>query len=113
MISRKSSGSSCAASAVEPTRSQNITVSWRRSAEEPGAGGKADGSATRGTLRADARAAANARAPPVGVSAAPQSPQNLLSDGFSAPHTAQRTDSGARQWPQTFFPSGLALPQLG
>src|SRR5215468_3211224 len=32
MTSRRSSGSSRAAIAVEPTRSQNITVSWRRSA---------------------------------------------------------------------------------
>jgi hypothetical protein len=32
MISRKSSGSSRAESAVEPTRSQNITVNCRRSA---------------------------------------------------------------------------------
>jgi hypothetical protein len=32
MIARKSSGSSRADKAVEPTRSQNITVSWRRSA---------------------------------------------------------------------------------
>src|SRR5215469_10061661 len=32
MTSRRSSGSSRVASAVEPTRSQNITVSWRRSA---------------------------------------------------------------------------------
>src|SRR5712671_4712765 len=32
MTSRRSSGSSRAASSVEPTRSQNITVSWRRSA---------------------------------------------------------------------------------
>src|SRR5712692_3745560 len=31
--SRSSSGSSCSESAVEPTRSQNITVNWRRSAE--------------------------------------------------------------------------------
>ena len=32
MISRRSSGSRRADSAVEPTRSQNITVTWRRSA---------------------------------------------------------------------------------
>ena len=32
MTSRMSSGSSRADIAVEPTRSQNITVSWRRSA---------------------------------------------------------------------------------
>ena len=32
MTSRKSSGSMRADSAVEPTRSENITVTWRRSA---------------------------------------------------------------------------------
>jgi hypothetical protein len=32
MTSRMSSGSSRTDSAVEPTRSENITVSWRRSA---------------------------------------------------------------------------------
>ena len=32
MTSRKSSGSIRAESAVEPTRSENITVTWRRSA---------------------------------------------------------------------------------
>ena len=43
MIPRISSGSSRAASAVEPTRSQNITVSWRRSAVSlPGADGDVD-----------------------------------------------------------------------
>src|SRR5713226_8550453 len=34
-----SSGSSAPASAVEPTRSQNITVSWRRSASAAGVPG--------------------------------------------------------------------------
>jgi hypothetical protein len=43
----------------------------------------------------------------------PQSPQNFLPDGLSAPHAAQRTGSEAPQSPQTFFPSQLALPQLG
>ena len=37
-ISRMSSGSSRAAIAVEPTRSQNITVSWRRSAASEAGG---------------------------------------------------------------------------
>ena len=32
MTSRRSSGSMRAESAVEPTRSENITVTWRRSA---------------------------------------------------------------------------------
>src|SRR5512140_2399906 len=113
MISRRSSGSSCAASAVEPTRSQNITVSWRRSAEELGTDGKVGGSATRSTVGVGAPAAADTCAPPVRVSAVPQSPQNLLPDGFSAPHAAQCTGSGAPQLPQTFFPSRLALPLLG
>ena len=36
MISRKSSGSIRAESAVEPTRSENITVTWRRSARSSG-----------------------------------------------------------------------------
>ena len=36
MTSRKSSGSMRAESAVEPTRSENITVTWRRSAEAAG-----------------------------------------------------------------------------
>src|SRR6266702_1400085 len=110
MISRRSSGSSFVASAVEPTRSQNITVSWRRSAEELGAGDKVEGSVTRTTVDLDTRAAADTRAAPVGMSAAPQSPQNLLPDGLSAPQARQRKDSGA---PQTFLPSGLTLPQLG
>jgi hypothetical protein len=88
-------------------------VSWRRSAEELGPGGKVDGSATRSTVRVDAPAAADVCAPSVLVSAVPQSPQNLLPDGFSAPHAAQRTGSGAPHSPQTFFPSQLALPLLG
>ena len=36
MTSRKSSGSMRADSAVEPTRSENITVTWRRSARSSG-----------------------------------------------------------------------------
>jgi hypothetical protein len=41
MTSRKSSGSKRVDSGVEPTRSQNITVSWRRSASA-GAGASRD-----------------------------------------------------------------------
>jgi hypothetical protein len=108
MISRRSSGSSLVASAVEPTRSQNIT-----SAEELGAGDKVEGSVTRTTVDVDTRAAAHTRAASVSVSAAPQSPQNLLPDGLSASHAGQRTNSGAPQSPQTLLPFGLTLPQLG
>src|SRR4029077_5980142 len=38
MTSRRSSGSMRAESAVEPTKSENITVTWRRSASVRGAG---------------------------------------------------------------------------
>jgi hypothetical protein len=72
-----------------------------------------NGSDSRGTEDIDAPAAADIRAAPVGISVAPQSPQNLLPDGFSDPHAPQRTDSGLPQSRQTFLPSGLALPQLG
>ena len=41
MTSRKSSGSMRAESAVEPTRSENITVTWRRSAASWDAGSAA------------------------------------------------------------------------
>jgi hypothetical protein len=47
------------------------------------------------------------------VSTAPQSAQNLLPGGFSAPHAMQRTGSGVPHLPQNFLPSGLAAPQLG
>jgi hypothetical protein len=49
------------------------------------------------------------------VSAAPQSAQNFLPGGFSAPHAVQRMGRGrgVPQSPQNFFPSILAAPQLG
>src|SRR5262249_33654083 len=84
----------------EPTRSQNSTVSCRRSADDIGAAGRGD-AASAGPV--DARM----------VSAAPQSAQNFLPDGLSAPHAVQRTGRGAPQSPQNFFPSRLAAPQLG
>ena len=45
--------------------------------------------------------------------AAPQSAQNVLPGGFSAPHALQRTGRAVPQSPQNFFPSRLAAPQLG
>ncbi len=48
MTSRRSSGSSCVDSEVEPTRSQNITVSWRRSAAVAGRGAAVGGVCSRG-----------------------------------------------------------------
>src|SRR5262245_29991520 len=100
MISRMSSGSRRAASAVDPTRSTNATVSWRRSADDTGTAGNGD-AASAGALETRM------------VSAPPQSAQNFLPGGFSAPHAAQRTGSGVPQSLQNFFPSRLAAPQLG
>lgn len=78
---RRSSGSSLPDSSVEPTRSQNITVSWRRSASEstgpccgPEAGVGLDGAARSGP-----------RAPP-------QSRQAGAPAGFDAPHEGQGID---------------------
>jgi hypothetical protein len=43
------------------------------------------------------------------ASAIPQSPQNRLTGGLSAPHFGQELISGAPQSPQNFFPAGLSL----
>src|SRR5262252_1077075 len=77
--SRRSSGSSREASAVEPTRSQNITVSWRRSAVSARAGG--DGAGGGGAVVL-----------PIGF---PQPPQNLAAGSFSKPQDGQGAGSGA------------------
>ena len=49
MTSRRSSGSMRAESAVEPTRSENITVTWRRSAVSTGCGVAGGAAATEAT----------------------------------------------------------------
>jgi hypothetical protein len=65
MIPRRSSGSSRTDSGVEPTRSQNITVSWPRSAVETSATSLASGSGTGLlSLRSEAIAASNLRPMP-------------------------------------------------
>ena len=88
-------------------------MSCRRSAEELGAGDEVERSAAPATLDVDTPVAGVTRAAPVDMSTAPQSPQNFLPDGLSAPHAGQRKNSGAPQSPQTFLLSGLTLPQLG
>ena len=97
MISRRSPGSRRDASVVEPTRSQNSTVSCRRSADATGRGDAAR------VCALDARM----------VSAAPQSTQNLLPGGFSAPYAMQRTAKGVPQSPQNYLPQlGHSMPHL-
>src|SRR6516162_6254687 len=83
MISRRSSGSKRAASAVEPTRSQNMTVSCRRSAP-PGWG-------------AGIGLTGAAAVSPIG---SPQPPQNLAEGSFSKPQVEHENGSAAPHWAQ-------------
>src|SRR5215212_5507278 len=102
MISRRSSGSRRAESAVDPTRSQNITVSWRRSAEESGTAGVRDAGV--GDSEVDA---------PAEVSFAPQSPQNLALDGLRLPQDGHDEGIGAPHSMQKRLPCGSSVRQLG
>src|SRR5262245_35817548 len=106
--SRNSSGSSCCESAVEPTRSQNITVNWRRSASG------ALGTAARGAVGAIGSAEGSLR---IGTeacswSAVLHSPQNLACGAFAKPHRSQRRLSAVPHSLQNFSPSEFSNPQL-
>src|SRR5262249_23905396 len=90
ITSAKSSGSSSLASTVEPTRSQNITVRWRRSASV--LVGCEDFTSTEGAPRA------------LKVRVAPQSPQNFFSPGFLLPQAGQRSGNAAPQCSQNLLP---------
>src|SRR6516164_8477071 len=97
MTSRKSSGSIPVESAVEPTRSQNITVSWRRSAvsvrgEGDGAGG------------------AGAAASPTGL---PQPPQNFAVGSFSKPQAGHGDGSDDPHSAQKRLVAPFSALQLG
>src|SRR5918998_3324182 len=96
-----SSGSRRAESSVEPTRSQNITVSCRRSAEDVGAevvpGAEAGGGA--GLLG--------------GLSLTPQSEQNLAPGRFSLPHDRHCNGTGAPHSSQNLLRSRTSARQLG
>ena len=93
MIALKSSGSSLADSAVDPTRSQNSTVSWRRSI---GRVSRAVGT-TAGEFRRNL---------------VPQSPQNLFWAGFATPQAGQRRTAAAPHRPQNFLCSGTSAAQF-
>src|SRR5262252_245016 len=83
MMSPMSSGSRRVESAVEPTRSQNITVSWRRSADAvTGAIGEA--AANNGASRLVGALA---------VRGLPHSAQNLAFGRFAQPQIRQRGGS--------------------
>src|ERR1700752_4361873 len=97
MTSRKSSGSSRADSAVEPTRSQNITASCRRSA-----------ASTRGV--AGLATGVGAAAAPIGL---PQPPQNSAEASFSKPQSAHGEGSTAPQRAQKRLVAAFSAMQLG
>src|SRR5215472_12102504 len=97
MIPRKSSGSSRADRGVDPTRSQNITVSWRRSAL---------------SARGDGGTVAGSGAPvaPIGL---PQPPQNFAALSFSKPQAGQGTGRAAPHWAQKRLVAAFSVMQLG
>src|SRR5690242_7580223 len=112
MTSRKSSRSIRAASSVDPTRSQNITVSCRRSAPAE-ARAEEDGGASRLASAAGDGMAVAEETPAETDSGAPQSPQNLLPGTLGAPHEAQVDTSGEPQSLQKRFESGLGARHFG
>src|SRR6516164_1646982 len=95
---RRSSGSSRAESAVEPTRSQNTTVSWRRSAVWWEGGSKAG---------------ARELALPRGANFCPHSAQKLAPPGLEAPHDWHCTGRPAPQAIQNLPVSGVSAWQEG
>src|SRR5215471_1511185 len=103
-----SSGSSCWESAVEPTRSQNITVSWRRVAST--SSGPPLVLATVAGRVGGAGSAAVGGDPD--ASAIPQPPQNFSPGSFTKPQTAHGPASAAPHSLQKRRPSRLATPHL-
>src|SRR5262249_42851061 len=104
---RSSSGSSCCESAVEPTRSQNITVNCRRSASAEG-GGVAF-LARSAPLRL--RLLAGAGLPSV-FRAVPHSGQNFAVGRACRPQLGQSRTHEAPHSSQNLAPSGFSNPQL-
>ena len=96
-VSRHCSGSSRAAIAVEPTRSQNSTVRCRRSP-------------LRSALCTDPVSETGV---PIDESqGAPHSPQNFAAGAFSALHRGQRMRSPTPHSEQYFFPAGFSDPHF-
>ena len=100
-ITRRYYGSRRDESAVEPTRSQNSTVSCRRSAEDVGAAVVPGAEAGGGT------------APPGLPSLAPQSEQNFAPGRLVPPHAGHRAGTGAPHSSQNLLPSRTSARQLG
>src|SRR5216683_6583082 len=107
-MSRKSSGSRRVESSVEPTRSQNCTVSWRRSAAavfEPASD------------RSDVAILDFGGAVALASNASPHSPQNLASRGLLTPQAVQMrltsaSGIGAPHAVQNLRPGKIPAPQV-
>src|SRR5262249_51983257 len=91
------SGSSRADNAVEPTMSQNITVSWRRSAVSTAGGAEVAGLLI-------------AAASPRGF---PQPPQKRVVGSFSKPQAGHGNRSGAPHSAQKRLAVAFSTMQLG
>src|SRR5271155_1353624 len=92
------SGTNRTDKAVKPTRSQNITVSCRRSASAD------DG---------DGRTCVASLGDPANVSAAPHFPQNLAPKRAGAPQDGQNIGADAPHASQNLLPSAMSALQLG
>src|SRR6202022_2780096 len=98
-----SSGSSRAESTVELTRSQNITVSCRRSADAP--------PDTMGDVGTAGVAALGPRS--LAVSLLPHAGQNFAPERMAAPQDAHRPGRAAPHASQNLLSSGMSARQLG
>src|SRR6516162_4721331 len=99
MTSPCTSGSRRVESALEPTRSQNMMVSWRRS------GVYADPAAAGATL--------SMSFPVLAVRLAPHSAQNFAAGGLAYPQLGQRRGNGVPHSWQNLAASGATPLQLG
>src|ERR1700730_2773906 len=98
-----SSGSSRAESIVESTRSQNITVSYRVSADAP-----VDTLCGVGTA-----GVAAVGSPLLAVSLLPHAGQNFAPERMAAPQHGHRPGRGAPHSSQNLLSSGMSARQLG
>src|SRR5262245_40814808 len=114
MISRMSSGSSRADSAVDPARSQNITVSWRRSADIAGrVACGVEGAAPLIWGPNDVIGAAVGAPDALAASLLPQLPQNFAPGRAWAPQDGQPVGISAPHSSQNRFPGVTSALQLG
>src|ERR1700730_6825139 len=99
MTSFRPSGSSRVDSALDPTMSQNMMVSWRRSGVDADPAG--------------ARARGLASSPPFAARFTPHSGQNFAPGGLAWPQLGQGRDNGVPHSWQNLAASGATALQFG